>query len=147
MGFIPHYLKPPNNELIDYAQYLFDNASKSRVVKRIEISDARWTPKVRDCHNNAINYCELHPDCKPIHGWIYFDLSPIGYVRFMAHSVVQQPNGQLCDITPAGINNEYPFIESYLEDTSYSNVLEQLNNAHQISYLDHKLVLKKDVID
>ena len=147
MGFIPHYLKPPSIELINYAQYLFNNLFKSRIVKRVDINDARWIPKARDCHNNAISYCELHPDSKPVHGWLYFDLSPIGHVRFIAHSVVQQPNGELYDITPAEIKSEYPFIESNLDDESYSNVLDLLNFAHQISYLDHKLVLKNDATD
>ena len=138
MGFIPNYLKPPNSELILYAKHLYANISKAKYVKRISISERDWAPKIREYHNNVIEYCELHPESIPIHGWLYFDLLPLGYVRFMAHSVVKFPDGKLYDITPLGTENEYLFIESFIEDDSFSNVLDALKKAYGISYLDHQ---------
>ena len=43
-------------------------------------------------------------------GWLFFDFGVFGFVRFNAHSVVEEANGNFIEITPSRASQRYPFI-------------------------------------
>ena len=44
-------------------------------------------------------------------GWLIFEFGGLfGFVRFNSHSVIEQQDGTLIDITPSRASRRYPFI-------------------------------------
>ena len=88
----------------------------------IRVRDARpnsidWQPDPNDCHNNVTVFCRQNPGFTPVRGWLYFDFrGQEVFVKFLAHSVVKTPEGNLVDITPSKRRQayQYLFIEALL---------------------------------
>ena len=52
-----------------------------------------------------------NPNYRVVHGWVCFEsFSFFGFIRFTAHSVVEDETGKLWDITPNRAADSYPFI-------------------------------------
>lgn len=101
-----------------------------------------WSPLRNCCHENAESFAEKDSSYIPIHGWLILDATAaIGFVRFVAHSVVQDANGNLLDITPTDENfTLYPFIRSNLTTDDYIDAINELIQAYGSSNcLDHAI--------
>ena len=76
-----------------------------------------WEPVEHACHNNTDRYVRENPGCKTIRGWLVFDFTlgaSIGwppFFRFTAHSVVEDADGRLFDLTPSKASQRYPFLQ------------------------------------
>lgn len=72
-----------------------------------------WEPKVHECHDNVKYWVERNPEHKHVFGFVLFDLRALnGCLRISAHSVVEDENGVLCDITPHDALEDHPFIRN-----------------------------------
>jgi hypothetical protein len=85
-------------------------------------------PQEHDCHSNTDRYVRDHPDHKSVRGWMIFDYNkttqgwwPV--CRFMAHSVVEAPDGRLFDITPSQASQRYPFIRHSGPDSEFEAIV------------------------
>lgn len=87
------------------------------------IENGDWEPQPNFCHHNVSIWCQLRPEYIPVSGWLYFDLPGLNFVKFVAHSAVKAPDGELYDITPSE-TKDYPFIESELSEEEYAELVE-----------------------
>jgi hypothetical protein len=60
-----------------------------------------WKPSPRYCHINSDRYAMENVGHQPLRGWFVFDYSDIGRCHFLAHSIVEDSDGKLFDLTPS----------------------------------------------
>lgn len=121
-----HLARMVDFDVGSYALFLFDRVGEAVVAGRAVIEGGDWQPKHNMCHHNATDWCELKPEFTPVRGWLYFDLPGLPHVKFVAHSIVRTPGGDLVDITPSDATQDYPFLVSGLSDNEYAHVVEEL---------------------
>ncbi len=109
-----------------YAKKLLSRIAdgEAAILKRAYISGGDWQPKVRMCHHNVTTWCNHKSEYTPVRGWLYFDLSELNCIRFVAHSAVLTPQGELYDITPKNASQDYPFLSSNLSDEEFEELVE-----------------------
>ncbi len=110
----------------NYARSLYSRIGEAILLPHKLINSGEWEAKQRMCHHNV---SELHLfDCRyiPVRGWFYFDLPGLGVVKFVAHSAIRTPEGEIIDITPSDTHNDYPFLDGNLSEEQYEHVVENL---------------------
>ena len=122
-----------NLDIDRYAETLYARIDEAVTLQRAEIEGGDWQPEPNMCHQNVTTWCELKPDFKIARGWLYFDLPGLNYVKFVAHSAVIDPSGELCDLTPSNASQDYPFILSRLSEDEYASLVETIENG-EINY-------------
>jgi hypothetical protein len=91
----------------------------------MEVTIGDWRPEPKACHANVTTVCQSQPDYKPVRGWLYFDFAgALTHVKFLAHSAVRAPNGELWDITPTSVKTRYPFIAATESEDDYAKLVE-----------------------
>lgn len=141
------YCRPPSKELERCASILFSRLSERVVVSKLDIIVREWRPTENECHFNARYLTLLDPTYKPVHGWLYIEgLDALGFVRFASHSVVEDSDGILFDITPCNSDTtKFGFIRSRLSSDLYDKLVDDLISVHGSSNcLDHLLVKAKN---
>lgn len=122
-----HYCKPPTRKLAKYAESLYGRKYEGVFVKRESITLDDWQPLRHQCHANAMILETYGQGFSAVHGWLYLDdKNQMDFVRFVAHSVVMNSDGELLDITPAEGIAHFPFITSALSNTEYEDMLNAL---------------------
>ncbi|MCP4618570.1 MAG: hypothetical protein GY844_19315 [Bradyrhizobium sp.] len=119
-----------------------------RLVKELHrlLPDAKTYPfvhlfpdaKEHDCHRNVDAFVAANESYRVARGWLFFDfrmaalfgMSP--FLRFSAHSLVEDKNGQRFDITPSRASQQYPFIEHPFGDEDFTDLITK----HRMSHLD-----------
>lgn len=114
----------PDIDVNEYAKALYSRVGGAVTLKRAKIEGGDWEPQPNMCHHNVSMWCQLRTDYKAVRGWLYFDLPGLDYVKFVAHSAVRTPDGELFDITPSNASQDYPFIESGLSEEEYAKLVE-----------------------
>ena len=115
----------PDIDVNQYAKTLYSKVGEAAVLKRALIEGGDWAPEPNMCHHNVSMWCELRPEYQPVRGWLYFDLPGLSYVKFVAHSAVRTPEGELFDITPSYASQDYPFIGCGLSEDEYIQLVSQ----------------------
>ena len=91
---------------------------------KVKIGD--WRPTEHECHRNVTTWCEHQTDHKPVRGWLLFDFDNfLPFVRFTAHSVIEDENGDLVDITPTRGSQPYPFICAEEDEEAFASLIEE----------------------
>ena len=104
---------------------LFARRSEGVIAKLKKVQIGDWRPSERECHRNVTIWCEQRADHKAVRGWLFFDLTGVvPLVRFTAHSVVEDVNGDLVDITPAKVFQSYPFIRAEEDEETFESLVE-----------------------
>lgn len=114
----------PDIDVNEYAKTLYSRVGAAVSLKRATIEGGDWVPQPNMCHHNVSIWCQQMPDYTVVRGWLYFDLPGLNYVKFVAHSAVRTPEGELFDITPSNASQDYPFIESDLGEEEYAELVE-----------------------
>jgi hypothetical protein len=122
-------------DIKEYAKKLYSKASSAVMLKRAIINGGEWQPQPNMCHNNVTIWCQHKTDFQPVRGWLYFDLPGCDYVKFVAHSAVRNPKGELYDITPSNASTDYLFINSELTEEEYAELVE----ARGFGEINHKI--------
>jgi hypothetical protein len=105
---------------------LWARRNTGAVVPYVEVSAGDWKPVPRYCHANVRRWVELNEAHKAIRGWLFFEFSLEMCPQFVAHSVVEQPDGSLMDITPANVSSRiYPFIKHQGDPKEFDRLIEQ----------------------
>lgn len=108
-----------------YGRRLLQRVADARTLRRAEITGGDWEPQPSRCHENVSVWCEMREGYTPVRGWLYFDLPGLAFCRFVAHSAVRAPDGELYDITPSRASAEYPFVEGGLSEDEYADLVER----------------------
>jgi len=82
----------------DYERSICAQLRSAKGVAFRDVSLENWSLKPADCHENVRKWADAHPQHSAIHGWVI--LGGNGGTMLAAHSVVQDENGALFDITP-----------------------------------------------
>lgn len=106
-----------------HIEYLLRNLANARTLPRRTIVGGNWQPKPKMCHHNVTEYCIFKPKYKPVRGWLVFNFSQLGFYKFVSHSVLKSPEGEVFDITPTTVLETYPFLSSGLSCTEYAVLL------------------------
>jgi len=108
-----------------YAADLFSRIRQAALLRPMEVTIGDWRPEPKACHANVTTVCQSQPDYKPVRGWLYFDFAgALTHVKFLAHSAVRAPNGELWDITPTSVKTRYPFIAAAESEDEYAKLVE-----------------------
>ena len=133
------YVPPPSDALNEHARTLYEHRNEAVVVPLVDVGNADWRPAMKDCHGNCEVWCERHPEYEVVRGWIYVPLPTMSYCRFLAHTIVRQPDGQLIDITPRGAMLEptpYRFLPSIVSRAEFEALALDLYEATGSTDLD-----------
>ncbi len=121
----------PNELTLDalrkYSSYLFSriNESGSLTFKQVEI-DGQLS-LARNCHENTRGFLKSNSSHKIIYGWIFEKSeSKLEHIEFFAHSVIQDPDGYLFDITPIQSNKPVMFLAANLNDNDFADIVNEL---------------------
>jgi hypothetical protein len=106
-------------EIEKYLEELTSKLGEATLLKRAEVSIGDWVPECNMCHHNVSQWCVNDPSFTPVRGWLYFDRLN----KFVAHSVVLTPEGELFDITPSNAPREYPFLNGNLSEEGYEDLI------------------------
>ncbi|MDV6341911.1 hypothetical protein R2083_09830 [Nitrosomonas sp. Is35] len=113
-------MKPRDEIQKQYAARLYEQRSQGVLLKRLNVSVGEWQPLSNQCHLNVTELCTYDSRYKPVRGWLYFDLAPFPFVKFVSHSAVRTPDGHLYDITPTSVAKSYPFIPATESEDEYA---------------------------
>jgi hypothetical protein len=107
-----------------YWKSLIQRAHEAVVVKCVRVALGQWSPLPNHCHENVSYFCEHSLGYEPVNGWLYLEHYP-GHdsAKFLAHSVVRAPDGELFDVTPWEATEHYPFLASGLSQDDYAKFI------------------------
>lgn len=124
--------------LRNYGSYLFNRLSESEHLKFKVVNLNGNQPLPNNCHENARVFVKLNPNYKIVYGWICVDgglASP--NVDFIAHSVIQDINGNLFEITPMHSIIPRPFLSADLNDIDFADIVNKLESLYGKATLVH----------
>jgi hypothetical protein len=119
----------------DLAKRLYDRRYLAAPVPYEDHSSADFQPIAKECHVNVDKWCLLHPNHKPIRGWLIIEMPALRRVHFVAHSVVEDETGRRFDVTPQVFLDK----RSFLEDEDPDEVYMLRNVKRNLVSLDHYL--------
>ena len=96
----------------------------SPMAKRLpfkEVSIGSWRPEAAKCHDNAKHWVASNKGCRVVYGWLVESFGVFHYLY--AHSVVQDADGILFDITPYLSANRQilPFVPHSSDDAQFNH--------------------------
>jgi hypothetical protein len=103
---------------------LYARRQNGVVIPYVEKHGAEWAPEQNWCHANVSRWVAENPGCKAVHGWLVFDL--FLWARFSAHSVAEEPDGTLIDITPSHASRRYPFLPHEGDANAFVRLIDEL---------------------
>jgi hypothetical protein len=114
-------------DFLELGRRLYERRTEAVVVPFVERSLGVWRPDPNECHRNCDWWVLHNPDCKAIRGWLLFDFGGfLTFVRFNAHSVLQEAGGNLIDITPSQASQRYPFMQHPGEEAEFISLVDGL---------------------
>lgn len=119
--------------LDDFAAELYERRRHAVPVpfQSLDVSD--WKPEPNDCHANVNRLCDLALGYQAVRGWLIYDLTTLRRCRFIAHSVVRGPSGNLIDVTPGRLAGEQRFLVHADQDEFYMVV-----TGHDLTHVEHR---------
>jgi hypothetical protein len=105
----------PEIDLAELARSLYARRHEA-VTAPFEVRPMVGDPlQAHKCHNNVDRWVAQNPGHKAVRGRMVFDWNSTSQrwwpvCQFSAHSLVEDPDGRLVDITPSKASQRYPFI-------------------------------------
>jgi hypothetical protein len=113
----------------DYEADICSRLHEARVIPFRKVAMSGGLPAVANCHSNVDAWVKAHPDCKAVRGWVTYASFGDQGLGLTAHSIVQDADSQLFDITPLGDERVRPsmhFARHMGDDESFS--IQRLQN-------------------
>lgn len=120
-------------DIDNYANSLYSRVCEAILLKRELISIGEWEAKPKMCHYNVNELHRFNTNYKPVRGWLYFDIPLLNCVKFVAHSAIKTPEGEIIDITPSDVPRDYPFLDGNLSEEQFEYIVEELG-FEEINY-------------
>lgn len=123
--------------LQELAGELYSLRNRAVTVRPLTRKVAGFKPLAHECHANAEAWVALHPHSQIVRGWLLYDyqLSAFPMVRFQAHSVVEDSDGRLFDVTPREGSGSLPF----LRHPDGNEMFDLIVSRHEIVSISHRL--------
>ena len=122
-----------DDDLKAYALRLYERRAEGIFIRVADAQIGDWEPLENQCHANVTTWCQKCSHEKPVRGWIYIDfitqpyLGAPPHVQFISHSVIENEEGELFDITPTSVSTPYPFIRAEESEAEFEKFVEALN--------------------
>jgi hypothetical protein len=131
-------MSQPDLDQTELAKRLYPHYREATIVDYARVAiEAAWQPWAKECHANATTWAAHNSGWSAVRGWLVFDFSylPSPFIRFPAHSVVQDPDGKLWDITPPALeaSRQYPFFRHPGTADEFRDFVER----HGLIQVDH----------
>ena len=129
----------PSFDLKDFAKSLYERRDIGTIVPYEAGATTGWTPSEHECHINVNRFVLENPGYTAVRGWLVFDLTLCPLIglpavwRFIAHSVIEDVNNRLFDITPRRAAQRHPFIRHDGPKGEFESLIVS------IRYLDHPI--------
>lgn len=130
-----------NNQMIQqYGDLLF---SKIDTAKHLTFHDSiicGEKAKKKECHKNARCFCMENDTYQLIHGWLVIDGRPFfKSIKFIAHSVVQSPEGELLDVTPVESLDPRAFLRAFIDNQEFEAFVDWLHVNNQDGIFNYQI--------
>lgn len=134
----------PDININEYALSLYARIKEARVLTRVEMELDGWRPSPNMCHHNASELYLKDNSYIPVRGWLFFDIKALNLVKFVSHSAVKLPNGEIVDITPkpSQASQDYPFIDGLLDEEDYEYLVDGLGYTEINLPVGQKTILR-----
>jgi hypothetical protein len=90
----------PNTAIERYGALLVRQLNEAVVVPYRQVNVGDWVPEENKCHHNVAAWIERNPRHEHVLGWLVIAAPNSDFIRFVAHSVVEDETGNRFDITP-----------------------------------------------
>jgi len=98
------------SEYREHSRRLLGRISELETTQPLLVQDG-WEPEYYQCHRNVHRWVQEHPEARHVLGFSVYDFrADLGFVRFLAHSVIEKPRGTLLEITPTRSGVPRPFL-------------------------------------
>jgi hypothetical protein len=131
------------SELQALARHLYSMRREAIDVPFTRRSIGIWQPAENHCHRNVGCWIQAHPTSRAVRGWMFFDYTEASFflerkpfVRFTAHSVVEDEDGTLHDITPSRASRRCPFIRHDGSEEEFTSLVEE----NRVEHLDLEMI-------
>ena len=128
-------MKP--DQIEEYKKSVFARRAEGALITRAELSIGEWQPEFNMCHHNVTQLCVNEPSFTAIRGWLVLEAPDRTFLRFVAHSVVMNANGEVFDITPSKVSEEYPFIDGMLSYEEFASFVDDFG-IYEFNYPPQK---------
>ena len=116
---------PVSDETRRFLLMLYARRGEAVKLRRANASIGQWRPQPHECVQNIETWARHNPQHKRVDGFVYFDYTFRGFVRFSPHCVLENEQGELVDITPHKASDDYPFIRHSGSREEFEALLEQ----------------------
>ncbi len=120
-------------ELAQLCTHLYARREDGVVIPYVEKQGAGWLPEHNWCHANVDRWIAENQGYKAVRGWLVFNL--FFRMRFSAHSMVEEADGTLIDITPSNASRRYPFLRHEGDGDAFMRLV----GGFRIQHLDYEL--------
>lgn len=121
--------------VLQFGLGLYGRLGEAVRLRRVQVSIGNWSPQPHYCHDNVKAWVEHNPQNRHVYGFVFFDLRPIGYVEFAAHSAVELEDGMLVDITPHNASQDYPFLRHTGTFDEFATIAERIKLQIPVQFL------------
>jgi hypothetical protein len=108
-------LDPATNLAVDVLR----RAVAGQTVELVEKVLRDYEPTSHLCHDNVREWVKLYPKYKQVYGFLVANQRDTDTSVVIAHSVVEDTDGTLCDITPSESEFRYPFVRHVGSDAEF----------------------------
>ena len=112
-----------NKDINVYAQFLYSRANEAKHIPFKSVLINGCQPVQNHCHHNVSKYVDYYTDSTAFYGWLCIDEKESGQIIFLSHSVVQD-DLDVFDITPSNSIIPRPFIQSFLDDEVFVELVD-----------------------
>ena len=84
----------------EFAKHLYDRMKRAQIIQPID--DPAWNGEANKCHENVKRWIGLHPNHRPVRGYLITSASEVG-AMFELHSIVQHDDATIVNVTPLAL--------------------------------------------
>jgi len=126
--------------LLKYGHCLLSKIEEAQFLPFLDVLINGEMAKKKDCHRNAMCFSEENKSFRLVHGWLIIDPRPkFNSIKFIAHSVVMNTDGNLIDITPSDASDSYLFLPAFIDDKKFECLEAWLNQNQRNGSFNYQI--------
>ena len=110
-----------------------------------------WVAQEGECYRNVDEWVSKNPDVRAVRGWLVFDIGEasqglLPLTRFTPHSVIEEDDGSLVDLTLSRASRRYPFLRHDGTKEEFDSLVGSLMMVH-LDYFPGRDEVRMSVAD